>query len=466
MNRSPALFTADGMAGTATRRRLALASLCLAVLVVQIDTSVVYLAVQPIGADFGAGIASLQWVIDSYNLTYAAFLLTGGLLADIMGRRLIFVVGAAIFAAASVACVLAPNVTWLVGARSVTGLGAAMVVPASLAIIRVVWTDPADRGRALGIWAGCNGLAFAIGPTLGGLLIDLFGWRSIFTIVVPFALAAIALALCVIPETAHREERRFDALAQVLAILALGGMTLVAIEYHAGGLDTLTVAAFGVSAISLIGFLKVEMARGAAALVPLDLFRIGTFSGAVCGTGAMTFGMYGVLFLVPLTWQAAGQFGPVSAGIALMPMALVFVLVSPLSNTLSDRLGQSTTIGGGVAIIGMGVLTIGLTATAGSIIPTEIGLMLTGLGMGFATGPLMAAAVNAVSAARSGTASSLINVARMVGATIGVAVLGAVFAICGGGRPGLRSAMLLAGAVQLGGAAAAWIAIRPLGNRR
>src|SRR5690606_37643382 len=185
-----------------------------------------YLAIQPIGAAFGTGVGSLQWVIDSYNLTYAIFLLTGGLLADMLGRRLVFMAGAAVFAVASAASALAPDIMTLIGARMVTGLGAALVLPASLAIIRVLWTEPADRGRALGIWAGCNGLAFAIGPALGGVLVDTFGWRSIFMIVVPFAVAAIALALLVLSETSDPQERRFDAAAQVLAILALGGLTL------------------------------------------------------------------------------------------------------------------------------------------------------------------------------------------------------------------------------------------------
>lgn len=463
MNSSSASLKTDPAAGTGTRRRLALVTLCLAVLVVQLDTSVVYLAIQPIGAAFGTGVGSLQWVIDSYNLTYAIFLLTGGLLADMLGRRLVFMAGAAVFAVASAACALAPDIITLIGARMVTGLGAALVLPASLAIIRVLWTEPADRGRALGIWAGCNGLAFAIGPALGGVLVDTFGWRSIFMIVVPFAVAAIALALLVLSETSDPQERRFDAAAQVLAILALGGLTLATIQSHEGG-AILPIAALGVAAMSLIGFVRIEAARGASALVPLDMFRIRAFSGAVCATGAMTFGMYGALFLVPLTWQATGQLEPVSAGIALMPMALVFVAVSPFSGVATERFGQRSTIAGGLAVIGMGVLTIGAFAKPGSFVSTEIGLVLTGLGMGMATGPLMAAAVGAVSSARSGTASSLINVARMVGATIGVAVLGAVFVLCGGAHAGLRGAMLAGGATQLAGAATAWLTLRPAGK--
>lgn len=446
--------------GAAAGSTLVLAALCLAVLIVQIDTSVLYLAVQPIGADLGAGVGSLQWVVDSYNLAYADFLLTGGLLADMLGRRLIFATGAAILAVASAACALAPDIALLIAARAVAGLAAALILPASLAIIRVMWTEPGGRSRALGIWAGCNGLALAIGPTLGGLLVRGVGWRSIFVIIVPFALVAIGLAFLVIPETSDPEERHMDVTAQLLAILGLGGMTLAAIESHESAASLLPIAAAAVAATSLAGFLRVERARGASALVPLDLFRIRAFSGAICATGAMTFGMYGVLFLVPMTWQATGRLGPVAAGIALMPMALLFVAVSPLSSVLVRRFGQHATIGCGLAVIGAGMLAIAFSATAASIVPMEIGLAMTGVGMGFATGPLMGAAVGAASAARSGTASSLVNAARMVGATIGVAALGAVFALCGAGQTGLCCAMLAGSVAPLTGAATAWLAIR------
>jgi hypothetical protein len=174
----------------------------------------------------------------------------------------------------------------------------------------------------------------------------------------------------------------------------------------------------------------------------------------------MTFGMYGVLFLLPLTWQSGGRFDAVAAGLLLMPMALVFVAVSPFSGTAAKRLGAHVATGGGVAIIGSGLLLLAATADSASVIPAEIGLMLTGLGMGLATGPLMGEAVGAVAAARSGTASALINVARMVGATIGVAILGAIYAGVAGGAGGLRLAMLAGGLVQIGCAAIAWRSIR------
>jgi MFS transporter, DHA2 family, methylenomycin A resistance protein len=443
---------------TSHHRSLTLLTLCLAVLVAQVDTAVVNLALRPIGEYFSAGVGALQWVVDSYNLVYAVLLLTGGLLADLKGRRLMFMIGATIFTAASLACAVAPSIAVLIAARAVAGIGAALLIPASLAIIRVVWRDPAERGRALGIWAGCNGLAMAIGPTLGGVLIRYFGWPSVFLVVVPFGLATLGLAPLAIPESADPQDRRFDAAAQILGALALGGLALAAIESHTA--PSIALAALVAAAIALALFINIEDRRGRAALVPLDIFRIPRFRSAVTATAGMTFGMYGVLFLLPLTWQESGRLDAAGAGLALMPMALIFVAVSPFSGTLSRHLGVRFMIGGGLAIISSGLLLIGLGAHQSSILPAELGLSLTGVGMGLATGPLMGEAVGAVAAARSGTASALINVARMVGATVSVAILGAVFAFLGGGPDGLRAAMILGGLVQIACAAVAWTTTR------
>jgi EmrB/QacA subfamily drug resistance transporter len=436
------------------RPALTLFTLCLAVLVAQIDTAVVNLATRPIGEHFEAGVGALQWVIDGYNLVYAVLLLTGGLLADLYGRRRVFMGGALLFTIASLLCAFAPSIGVLIGARALAGLGAALFIPASLAIVRVVWRDPAERARALGIWAGCNGVALAIGPTLGGVLIHRFGWRSIFLVVIPLSVAALLLARPAIPESSDPKGRVFDLPGQALGALALGALAFAAIESHdAAGL---AVAAFAVSLAALAAFLRTEARKGEAGLVPLDIFRTREFRGAFIATAGMTFGMYGTIFLVPLMWQSTGRLDAVHAGIALIPMALVFVAVSPFSGALTTRLGARLMTAGGVAIIGCGLGLIGLSAHRQFLLPAEIGLALTGLGMGLATGPLMATAVGAVKAERSGTAAALINVARMAGATVGVAALGSVFAVAGGGPGGLRLAMFIGGAVQLAAAAIAW----------
>jgi MFS transporter, DHA2 family, methylenomycin A resistance protein len=439
-----------------TRNRLTLPILCVAVLVAQIDTSVVNLATRPIGQHFGANVSALQWVIDRYNLVYAALLLTGGLLADLLGRRRVFMAGAAVFSAASLICAAVPTIPIRLAGRAFAGLGAALLLPASLAILRVTWPDPVERGRALGVWTGCNGLGLAIGPTLGGALIEGFGWRSIFMIVIPLSAAAFALAPAAVRESADPQHRDFNWTAQACGALALGGTAVAATESHRN--FPAAVTAFVVAALALVAFIRIEARRGAAALVPLPMFAIREFRGAATATAGMTFGMYGMLFLLPLFWLSAGTVSPVAAGLALTPSAVVYVLASPFSGLLAERVGSRLMMSGGVAIIGCGLLMIGATAWMTSIAGTGVGLALTGLGMGLATGPLMGAAVGAVPAARSGTSAALINVARLAGATIGVAVLGAVFAVAGAGPLGLAVAMLLGGAIQIGAAAAAWMA--------
>lgn len=444
-------------------RGLMLVTLCIAVLIAQVDTSVVNLAVQPIGRYFDAGVGTLQWVVDGYNLVYATLLLTGGLLADLYGRRRIFMAGAVIFSLASIACALAPVTAVLITGRVLAGLGAALLLPASLAIIRVVWPEPQLRAKVLGIWAASNGLALALGPTLGGLMIQGFGWRSIFWLTVPLGAAALGLAQAVIPESSHRQDRHFDLGGQVLGAVALGGLVVAVIESQR--LPGAAAAAIVAAALASVLFIRVERAHGAAALVPLDMFGLPAFRGAMVATAGMTFGMYGVLFLLPLTWQSVGMLGPVGAGIALVPMALVFVLVSPFSGVLTARLGSRAMTGGGVGIIGLGLLLIGMTASVDSLYAAEAGLVVTGIGMGLATGPLMGIAVDTVPVARSGSAAALINVARMVGATLGVAVLGAVFALAHSARQGLGMAMFLGGVVQLAGGVWAWNAISAARSR-
>jgi MFS family permease len=197
-----ALTLQPGAAAQPARPRLVLCALSMAVLVAQIDTAVINLAMRPIGQFFHAPIGALQWVIDAYNLAYAALLLTGGLLADLYGRRRAFVAGALVFTVASVVCALAPSIGWLIGGRALTGVGASLLLPASLAILRVVWQDPAERARALGVWAACNGLSMAIGPTVGGLLVTHFGWQAVFWAGLPFAMVGVGLAATVLPASA------------------------------------------------------------------------------------------------------------------------------------------------------------------------------------------------------------------------------------------------------------------------
>ena len=434
-----------------------LVTMCLAVLLAQVDTSVVNLAVHSIGSELGAAVSGLQWVLDAYNLTYASLLLTGGLLADLCGRRRLFLIGAAVFTGGSMLCAAAPSIQVLIVGRAITGAGAAMLLPASLAIIRVQWPEQPARNRVLGVWASCNGLAFVIGPTLGGMLVDAFGWRSVFLIAVPLGLMAIGFAWRVVEESFHRAGRRFDWLGQLWGAAALGRLTFAGIT--AGHEPTVAGSAFAGAAVAFVLFLSTEQRHGDAAMVPLDLFRRRAVVGAMMAFCAAPFGMYGLLFLVPLVWQANGVLSAGAAGLALVPMAAVFFVLSNMAGRLTERVGARAMIAGGTALICVGSLVIGASDAGLPLWLAEVGLILAGLGMGLNTGPLFGVAVAAVPAARSGSAAALINVARMVGATLGVAVLGTMLATVGGDGPGLRAAMLAGGMIQLAGASAAWLLV-------
>ncbi|WP_435106382.1 MFS transporter [Arhodomonas sp. AD133] len=341
----------------------------------------------------------------------------------------------------------------LIGARALAGLGAALLLPASLAIIRVLWPDPVARGKVLGLWAGCNGLALAMGPTLGGLLMHALGWRSIFYVVIPFGGALALIAASALPESSEAGGRRFDVVGQVFGAAALAGAAVAAIQSHHAPIVAV-VAAVG-AVVALAVFFANERRLGDGAMMPLGLFRAPAFTGAMAATASMTFGMYGVLFLLPLAWQQAEMFGPVGAGVALMPMALAFVLVSPLSGALTARVGTPVMASGGVAIAAAGLVVVAVAAARASMPATMVALAMTGVGTGLATGPLLGAAIAAVPAPRAGTAAALINVARMVGATGGVAVLGAIFALDADTFAGLQHALLVGAGLQLAGAAVA-----------
>jgi MFS transporter, DHA2 family, methylenomycin A resistance protein len=362
--------------------------------------------------------------------------------------------GAALLGLASLACAFAPTIGVLVASRVAAGIGAALLLPSSLAIVRVAWPEPRARRHALGVWASCNGLAFAIGPTVGGLLVQHFGWRSVFVLAVPFVLAASVLAGWVVPNSADPEGRVLDLRGQMFGVLVLGGLVFAAIDGHQGGVAWIWSLSAACFAAPL--FVWVERRAGAAALVPLELFRQPPFCGAFAATAGMTFGIYGMIFLLPLLWQASGLLRPEGAGLALLPCALVFFLISPRSGHLTNRLGLRVMTAGGTAIVACGLMMLATTHAGRPLAVAEFALGLTGIGMGLNTGPLMSVAVDSVHAGRSGTASALINVARMAGATLGVAVLGAAFTLAGSGAAGFRAAMLMGAVVQLAGAWAVW----------
>jgi hypothetical protein len=261
-----------------------------------------------------------------------------------------------------------------------------------------------------------------------------------------------------IPESSDPRPRPANAPAQLFGALALGSLTYAVIRAHSS--PPTMIAAVAVAMLSAVLFIAVERRRGAAALVSSDIFTVPEFRGAMLGTLGMTFGGYGMVFVLPLAWQASGRLDAAASAAALLPMSLVFILIAPFSGALSERLGVRVATSGGVTLMGIGLLLIGAGGLQPNIAPAEFGLAITGLGLGLGSGPLSAMAVGHVAAARAGMAAALINIARISGATIGVAVLGTCYAAAGGGPRGLLLSMMTGSLAQFTGAATAWIVTR------
>jgi MFS transporter, DHA2 family, methylenomycin A resistance protein len=442
---------------------IVLTTTSLGVLIAQIDTSVVNLAVNHVGADFHTGVAALQWIVDAYNLVYASLLLTAGTLADLYGRRRIFVLGVALFSLGSLACGLAPNTETLLVGRVIAGIGAALEVPTSLAILTVAFPDTKVRSWALGVWASCNGLAFMIGPTLGGVLVDVAGWRSVFLLIIPVSALALCLAIASISESRDPTDRRLDLPGQTLAIVALGALALAAIEGPRWGVASWrSIASIAIAVASTLFFLRRQSGEGA--IVPLPLLKNRVFSACLVIAGCMTFGMYAMLFLVPLYLQSGLGNNALESGLALLPMSVTFVIVSQCSGKIANQLGPRIPMTAGMALMGTGLLMLALVPIQDNHVLIEPALLIIGCGLGLNTGPVNSVAVANVPKSRAGTASGLVNTARMVGATLGVAVLGALFAVFSrsefGIAAGLPPAFIGGAAAELFGAAIAVAFIR------
>ena len=415
----------------ATRaRRLILATMCLGTFMAILDTSLVNLGLHRIQEDLRADMTLLQWVVDLYNLAYAVLILTGGTLSDLYGRRRVFLLGVLVFACGSVICAVAPNAMTLVAGRGIAGIGAALELPAALAILNVTYPDSRQRAHAIAIWGGMNGLAMAIGPTIGGVLVDGFGWRSLFIAILPIAGATALLGFACLEESADPDGRTLDWPGQALIVVTLGAISLAFIEGpNWGWLGPSVLACFGAGIAALILFTIVER-RARSPMLPLSDFAGPAFCTAIADAALMTFGMYGLLFLLPLYLQAVQHDTALMAGVALLPMSVTFFVVSLAAGPVATAIGPRVLIGGGMSLTAFGMLVLsGLSEHAGYT-RIVVALFAVGVGLGLITGPIATVAVANAPAARSGLSSALVNTGRMVGATLGVAALGVLL----GGR--------------------------------
>jgi EmrB/QacA subfamily drug resistance transporter len=392
------------------------------------DNTIVNIALPALRTDLGAGTSGLQWVLDAYALVLASLLILAGSIADRVGRRRTFQTGLAVFTAGSVLCSLAPGLGWLIAARTVQAVGGSMLNPVAMSIITNVFVEPRERARAIGVWGAVVGLSMAVGPLLGGVLVDGFGWRSIFWINLPVGVAAILLAARFVPESRAPHPRRIDPVGQVLVLVLMASLTYGIIEGPATGWDSAEIiGCFALSVAALAGLIGYELRRVEPLLDP-RFFRSVPFSGAtvvaVCAFGALS----GFLFLTTFYLQEVRGYSPLHAGLYTLPMALMTVLFAPLSGRLVGARGARLPL-----ILAGSAMTLAMVPMTRLTGHTPDALLLAvfvlfGVGFGLVNAPITNTAVSGMPRAQAGVAAAVASTSRQLGQTLGVAVIGAVLA--------------------------------------
>ncbi|HLI61690.1 MAG TPA: MFS transporter [Solirubrobacteraceae bacterium] len=438
------------MTVTAGSRRLdrgLVAATSLGFAVVQLDVSVVNVAIRPIARALGGGVSALQWVVGAYTITFAALILTCGALGDRAGARRVYVVGFTLFTLASMACGAAPGVGALIAARAVQGVGAAILVPCSLTLLRHAHPEPDRRGRAIGLWAAGASLALSGGPLVGGALIAALGWRAIFVINLPLGLLGIALTLRCAEETPRSGARSIDLPGQLAAIVALAALAGSLIEGGVRGESSGPVlAGFALAAVAAAGFVLIERRRSEPMLPPA-LFAIPTFRSAALIGVIINIAFYGLMFVLSLFFQRAQGMSPLRAGLAFAPMTAVVFAVNIVSGRHSSgRAARPLVVLGALSLAGGSLGLLGADAhTSYSALVAQ--LVAIGGGLGLIVPIITAALLGSVEPSRAGVAAGTLNSARQSGSVIGVAVCGSLAA--GGLVSGLHDSLWLCAAVGI-----------------
>ena len=394
--------------------------------VVQLDVTIVNTALDRIGTSLGGGVSELQWVVNAYTIAFAAFILTAGALGDRIGAKRVFMAGFAIFTSASLACALASNSAVLIAARAVQGLGAAVLVPNSLALLNHAYPDQRGRGRAVGIWAAGASLALTAGPLAGGALIALIGWRSIFLVNLPIGIAGLWLSWRYATETTRNRQREVDLPGQILAIAALGCLAGTIIEGGALGFGNAFVIA-GFAGSALLAFLFVaQEARSSHPMLPLSLFAHRLFALTSLVGLLVNIAFYGLIFVFSLYFQRVNGLSPLQTGLAFVPMMGMVLPVNLLAARVSERLGAPATIAAGGMLTALGCLMLLGIEPGTSYLKTLAQLMIIGGGLGLLVPPLTATLLGSVEKSRSGIAAGVLNATRQTGSVLGVALFGSL----------------------------------------
>jgi len=410
------------------RRWLILAICCMSLLIVGLDSTIINVALPSIGRELHTHVAGLQWVVDAYTLVLASLLMLAGSTGDRLGRRRVFQTGLVVFSLASLLCSLAPTLGLLIAFRVLQAVGGSMLNPVAMSIIRNVFTDARERALAIGMWGATVGISLALGPVLGGALVDGVGWRSVFWINVPIGALALVLTMRFVPESRAPHPRRVDPVGQLLVIVMLASLTYGIIAApQAGWLSDQTIALFAASALALCVFVPYERRRTEPLLEP-RFFRSVPFSSASAIAVLAFAGLGAFLLLNTFYLQDVRGYSPLHAGLLTLPIALSTIVFSPLSGRIVGRSGpRAGLLLGGVGIALGGALMSGVTASS----PTSALLaayLLFGAGFGMVNPPITNTAVLGMPAAQAGVAAAVASTSRQVGQTLGVAISGAIAA--------------------------------------
>jgi EmrB/QacA subfamily drug resistance transporter len=450
-----------------TRKWFTLGAVSFGLFMIMLDNTVVNVALPSIQRDLGIGLSELEWIVAGYALTFASLMLIGGKVADAYGRRLIFVIGIAVFTLASLWCGIATSGDMLIAARIVQGAGAALMNPASLSIIAATF-PPRQRGTAIGIWAGVSALALAIGPLVGGLITEHLTWSWIFFVNIPVGIVGIAASFAFIDESRDETHVRLDLPGLATSAIGLFALTYALIEGNKYGWGSpRIVGSFVVAAVSLVLFLLLE-SRQRAPMLPLGLFRNRTYTGANTVILLVALSMFGVFFFVSLYMQNILGFSAVQAGAAFLPMTLLIILIAPIAGRMTDRIGSRGFMTGGMILIAVQLIyfsRLGPDATFWQLLPA---MLIGGMGMASTMTPSAAAATRSVPVDKAGVGSAVLNAFRQMGGTMGIAIMGAIMAHQAGGQrtvaafmDGFQSALTVAAGIAVVGAIVAFTLVRP-----
>ena len=420
------MFATSTAAETRDRRWWTLVVLCLSVLLVVVDNTIVNTALPTLARDLDAGTSQLQWIVDAYTLALAGLLLIGGALGDRFGRHRLLAGGLVVLGLGAALAALATNATELIATRALMGVGAAAIMPATLSILSDVFDDPSERVRAIGIWSGISGLGVAVGPTLSGWLLEHFHWSSVFLVHIPIVAVALIAGRALVPASIAGRKPRLDPVGAVLSLAGLVALTYGLIEAPVRGWTSIATLGMLGAAVALLAAFSVWELRRDDPMVPLQVFRNGRFSAASISVTLVFFSLFGALFLLTQILQFVLGYSPLEAGASALPFAVTVGVTSPIAAVLAKRAGAKLPVAAGLGLMAAGLAIMSSSTAASGFWHYVLATVLMAAGMGFAMAPATDSIMSALPAAQAGVGSAVNDTTREIGGVLGVAVLGSV----------------------------------------